>query len=412
MADVKLSTPTTIDASPILNQIISIATGKTPEDTGIQASNLISIGNKVLHSRYNEFVTAMSQVMSYTVFKAERPYRRKYQRMIRTSDRWGNHVRKIGMLSRDFIGDGQWSSNPWNDENMFNTAPEDEAFQTNYYGKDHYELPWKIYKNQLDNAMRSMGEFNSYYSMQLQTINNDWEQGVENYSRQALNNLIGGVLQTGGDFQKVNLLKEYNDANGTSFTVADIHKKENYTDFVRFAYAKIKTYMEYMTERTINFHIPFVNDDSELLDMRRATPKEYQNLYILTNEYEEINARVLAETFNPEYINSDLFERVNYWETMKEPDKIHNGGACVLPTGNNQSYPVDAHATKSIYAVLFDDECIGVNTFDEWTATSPLEAHRGYWANYWHTQVRYWNSFEDNAVVFYLEDGNGKKETK
>lgn len=407
----RLTNLTTVNAAPVLNQIISVATGKNPDDIGYNMSELISIGTIGLKHGYNEFVTAMSQVMMNTIFKPERPYKRKFNRMVRTSERWGDHYRKVTMLSRDLIGDGQWSEESWDKDNMFNAAPVDGVMQFNYYGKDVFEIPYKIYKNQLDNAMTSEANFNSYYRMQLQTVNNDWEQAIENYNRVARNNFIIGVLEEGGTHQKINLLKLYNEKNGTSLTIADVYKKDNYTDFVRFAYGTIKTYMEYMTERTVYFHTPFVDEGTgELLDLRRATPKEYMNLHILTNEYEQINARVLSETFNEKYLDTDLFERVNFWESLSEPDIIHAGGTCLRPNQAGKVINPEAHAKQHVFAFLYDDECIGTNTFDEWSATSPLEAHRGYWNNYIHAQVRYWNSFEDNAVVFYLEDDDSRNE--
>lgn len=401
-----MDTMTTTGSAEILNKIINIATGKEDNPADYSAGELIAVGTKLLKTDFNKFVTAMSQVMSYTIFKTERPYRRKFYNILRTSDRWGNHVRKVGMISREIIDDGQFfteTEKPWNNNNMFNSAPDDEVIQTNYYGKKTMEIPLKRYRNQLDDALSSINEFNTYYSMQMQTVNNDWEQAIENYSRTAVCNMIIGVLSGGSDMSKVNLLTKYNEAMGTSLTADDVHKKENYTDFIRFSYALIKTYMSYMTERSVVFHAPF-EKDGEIIDFRRSTPLEYMNLYILTNEYENINARILADTFNTEYLNSSLFERVNFWENMRDPSHITMGGVYLNPQQEQATIEIGTHADKEIFAVIMDDECVGVNLFDEWTAASPFEAHRGFVNEYWHAQVRYWNSFEDNACVFYIAD--------
>ena len=78
---------------------------------------------------------------------------------------------------------------------MFNSAPTDEVIQTNYYGKKTMEIGLKRFKNQLDDALNSIGEFNTYYAMQMQTVNNDWEQAIENYSRTAVCNMILGNIR-------------------------------------------------------------------------------------------------------------------------------------------------------------------------------------------------------------------------
>ena len=163
-----MDTMTTTGAAEILNKIINIATGREDDPADYSAGELIAVGTKLLKTDFNKFVTAMSQVMSYTIFKTERPYRRKFYNILRTSDRWGNHVRKVGMISRDIMDDGQFfndSEKPWNNNNMFNSAPDDEVIQTNYYGKKTMEIGLKMYKNQLDDALNSINEFNTYYAM-------------------------------------------------------------------------------------------------------------------------------------------------------------------------------------------------------------------------------------------------------
>lgn len=392
----------TVNASETLNKIVGIVTGQEV-NSQVDASELISVGSKLLKTKFNDFVTAMSEVMSRTLFKVERPYRRKFQNIIKTSERWGNHERRIGMISREVIGDGQFSTTDWKDENMYSVAPVDEVIQTNYYGKDTIEIAWKTYKNQLDTALESIGAFNSYYAMQMQTVNNDWEQATENMSRLALLNLIAGVLAGGSDFQKINLLKEYNDKTGENLTMTTVYAPVNYNNFIRFAYARIKTYMQFMTDRTVNFHTQFTDSNNEIIAFRRATPLSFQHLYMLTGEWEEIENRVLVDTFNAEFLNSLNFEKVNYWQDMATPDLINVKATYLTP---KQEIATDTTATedKHIIAVCIDDETVGMNLFDEWSASSPFEAHRGFVNSYLHAQMRYWNSFEDNAIVFYLAD--------
>lgn len=393
-----------VNASATLNQIIGIATGQEV-NSQVDASELISVGSKLLKTKFNDFVTAMSEVMSRTIFKVERPYRRKFQNIVKTSERWGNHERRVGMISREIIGDGQFETESWEDKNMFNIAPVDEVIQSNYYGKDTMEITYKTYRNQLDTALENINAFNSYYTMQMRTVNNDWEQATENHSRLALLNMIVGVVAGGSPFQKINLLKEYNDKTGAGLTMATVYAPENYPNFIKFAYARIKTYMQFMTDRTINFHTQFVDGDGDKIAFRRATPIEYQHLYMLTGEWEEITNRVLTDTFNEQFLNSLNFEKVNYWQSMETPDEINIKATYLTPqqtvttTGNT-----NVMDGKHIIAVCLDDETVGMNLFDEWAASSPFEAHKGYVNTCLHAQMRYWNSFEDNAIVFYIAD--------
>ena len=68
-----MDTMTTTGSAEILNKIINIATGREDNPADYSAGELIAVGTKLLKTDFNKFVTAMSQVMSYTIFKTERP---------------------------------------------------------------------------------------------------------------------------------------------------------------------------------------------------------------------------------------------------------------------------------------------------------------------------------------------------
>ena len=84
----------------ILNQIVTQATGKaviTPTNT----SEFTAVAQIGLLAGYDNLMRAISQVLSKTIIST-RPYSRHFQGLEADAIRYGNHVRKINYIDRDW----------------------------------------------------------------------------------------------------------------------------------------------------------------------------------------------------------------------------------------------------------------------------------------------------------------------
>ena len=84
----------------ILNQIVTQATGKA-QITPTSTSEFTAVAQTGLLAGYDNLMGAISQVLSRTII-CTRPYYRKFQGLEADNIRYGNHVRKINYVDREW----------------------------------------------------------------------------------------------------------------------------------------------------------------------------------------------------------------------------------------------------------------------------------------------------------------------
>lgn len=376
--------------STIVNNVVAQATGK--ELTEFDTKDFITVAQIGLKTGYDTMLNSISQVLSRTIFSV-RPYYAKLGRMRVSNERYGNHVRKLVTLDKEFTDNDEYKAvdGATIDDQKVN-AP--KVLQTNFYGQTTYHKDLTIFRDQMNVAFNGASEFGSFISMILSNASDMIEQANESTARATLANLIAGATV------KVNLLEEYNKAKGLNLKVIDLMKKDNFTDFYQFAYALMKVYSNRMTERTYLYH---QNLDSK--NIMRHTPVQNQRMYV-NNYYDEmIKSTVLSSVFHDDYLKGLQFEQVNFWQSMASPLNI-KGKFTMLQSDGTLKTDSAGKTYSNIFGVLFDEEAAGYTLVNEWSATSPFNAKGGYSTINWHFTDRYWNDFTENAIVFYLEDSS------
>lgn len=391
--------------STVLTDILEQATGQKGL-TAVNTSSFITVAKKGLDAGYDPLSTAISQVLSRTIFSV-RPYTRKFKGLNVSNQRYGNHVRKLLTIDKPFEDDDRFSLMDEASVDQY-TVNKPKVLQTNFYGANVYQKSVTIYKDQLDCAFSSPDEFASFISMVMQNASDMIEQAHEETARATIANLIAGIYsmeteenpETGtakanGQRRAVNLLTLYNQERGTTLTVADVFKAENFEGFVKFAFSTINTIADLMTDRNTLF-------SSQLTDypILRHTPKDRMKFYLYTDLVNKINSEVYSTVFNPDFLKLVDFERVNYWQNALSPSSVK-----VKPTMlKNDGSLIDGTAIemKNVFGVLFDEEAAGYTTVNQWAQPSPFNAKGGYYNQFWHFTDRYWNDFTENAVVFYI----------
>lgn len=89
--------------STVLNDIVKQATGmETMKAT--DTSSFVAQAQTALLAGNDRIMDSISQVLDRTIFSV-RPYSAKFRGLRRTTQQWGNHVRKLGMLDDDWEDD-------------------------------------------------------------------------------------------------------------------------------------------------------------------------------------------------------------------------------------------------------------------------------------------------------------------
>nr|DAU37245.1 MAG TPA: major capsid protein [Caudoviricetes sp.] len=393
--------------STVLTAIANQATGVN-NITPIDTASFVTVAQTALKSGYDPLTTAISQVLSRTIFSV-RPYTRKFRGLNVSNQRYGNHVRKLLTIDKPFEDDDRFKLVDGQSIDQYKVN-KPKVLQTNFYGANTYQKSVTIYKDQLDCAFSSPDEFASLISMVMQNASDMIEQAHEETARATIANLISAVYnmekitdlhepaRANGGRRAVDLLKMYNTLKGTSLKAADLFKSENFESFVKFVFSTINTYADLMSDRSTLFC-------SQLQDYAiiRHTPKVRMKCYLLTDLVNKINSEVYSSVFNPDFLKTVDFETVNYWQNPLSPEHINNKPVWLKTDGS-----VHANTTEvmmsNVVGVLFDEEAAGYTTVNEWSQPTPFNARGGYYNQFWHFTDRYWNDFTENAVIFYIEE--------
>lgn len=396
------------------NQLSTVLTAITNQATGVNnitpldTSSFVSVAQTALKTGYDPLTTAISQVLSKTIFSV-RPYTRKFKGLNVSNQRYGNHVRKLLTIDKPFEDDERLKLVDGESIDQYKVN-KPHVLQTNFYGANVYQKSVTIYKDQLDCAFSSPDEFASFISMVMQNSSDMIEQAHEETARATIANLIGGVyaaevLDTSAGLlaransgrRAINLLKLFNESTGLALKVVDVFKTENFESFVKFAFSTINTIADLMTDRNSLFCSQLTN-----YKVLRHTPKDRMKFYLYTDLVNKINSEVYSTVFNPDFLKVVDFEKVNYWQAALSPSSI-NVKRTMLKKDGTLSVGVQSKI-DNVFGVLFDEDAAGYTTVNEWAQPSPFNARGGYYNQFWHFTDRYWNDFTENAVIFYIED--------
>lgn len=377
----------------VLADITSQAAGQTvlaPVDT----SSFISVGQTALKTGYDVLSTAISQVLSRTIFSV-RPYTDKFRGLDVTEQQYGNITRKLSPVDKPFEEDNRIKLVDGQSVDPFKVN-KPQVVQENFYGANVFQKSVTLYRDQLDCAFSSPDEFGRFIGMIIQNASDMIAQARENTKRAALANLVGAIV---GNYtaQNIRLVSEYNARTGGSDTFADICADGGkYSAFMKFAYARIASLSAMLTERSSKYHANITGKP-----IMRHTPYERQRMYMLAQERYGMEAQVLADTFHDNYLRYSDVETVNFWQSINTPDAI-NVTPAYLNTTTGEIAVGSAVNVAGVFAIIMDEDAAGVTQVNEWN-DSIWNPSGGYTNMFWHFTEKYWNSFTENALVFTLD---------
>lgn len=380
--------------SALLNTLHDMVTGETSQAV-VDTSSFVQVANTTLKTGYDPVLKAISQVMARTIF-ANRPYTGKFRGLMMTNQQFGNHSRKISF--GDTNAENEVAYALTNGESIDQQKVRTPiVLQTNIYGAAVWKDVTTTFKNQLDCAFSGPDELRQFFQAQMQNVVDKMEQRRETTARMTLANLIGGTVKAANTPQVVHLLTEYNAATGKSLTAEDYRSPDNYQDFILWAYARIKTVSDLLTERTVTFHQNVTGKE-----ITRHTPYSLQNLYVLSGNQREIESRILSSVFNPERVKLATTEVVNFWQSLDKPDTINVKASWMDNTGAVQTDSAGTE-TSGVFAVIADREAAGITVVDQSVDVAPYNADGRYQNTFWHYTHRYFNDNTENAAVFLLD---------
>lgn len=383
------------DSHAFLNALYAQAVGG--DLANVNTGDFTTVAQAVLKTGYDNVINSISQVLSRTIFSI-RPYSARFKGLEADAERWGAIVRKVNFVDGELETDDRLPLTNGQSVDQWRINKPD-VLQTNYYGSTEYQRSITIFRDQLDAAFQSEGQFNSFISGVLQNVADQLEQVKEAESRTALANLIAGrQAQEAVNTEKglvINVLQEYYNETGVQLTPANMFSGTNYSQFVRWFFAYINTLTGRMAERTYKYHTNVTGKP-----VARHTAPEFLRAYIYKPMLDKIDSEVLSTIFNPEYLKAIDWEPVNFWQSMEDGKEasITATPTYMLNDGTLQTAAAPVEMTN-VLGVLFDRDAAGITSESTWMQATPLNARGGYYNLFYHFRQMTWVDFTENSIV-------------
>ena len=413
----------------LMNSLVAQATGQA-DVTAVDTSTFVSAGEKVLASGYENTLNALSLVLARTII-AVRPYKAKF-RIIQAIDTgmYSHRLRKISYFARTNLPAGNFNTNlfPGNlktghgegaDSTLGSeavksmwTQNQPVPLEMNFSGSDVWQTSNTTYIDQLKMAFRDERAFADFVAGIMTEWANDIESTKEAFSRMAVLNKIGSIIDKGSASQKINLTYAYNQKFGTNYTSAQL--RTTYLDsFLKFFVAQFKLVSDRLEERSVAYHQDVtasrVNPESgssETLHLLRHTPKADQVAMLYNPLFIDAQAQVLPSIFNPQYLDINNFEPVDYWQSNYDEDArpAIEVTPAVYDSSTGTQIAGDKVELAYVVGLIMDRDALLVDFQLEDALATPVNARKRYY-NTWISMAR--NVIDDpteNAVLFYMED--------
>ena len=415
------------DCHALMNLLVKEATGQDATLQAVDASTFVSCGEAVLASGMENTLNALSLILGRT-FVAARPYNAKLNILNRISTgEYSHRLRKISFYSKDAVASGDWNTQSYTNLSPGFTAGENESggtpqstksqweqmpavpLELNFAGQDVWEDGLTRYEYQVRQAFRSEADFAEFVTGMMVEKGNDIESQKEQFNRLAVLNRIAGLYDLGAAVVakglRRNMTYEYNQKFGTSYTTAQLLGAQ-LKSFLEFFVAEFKKESDWMTNRSATRHwSPAKTIGGVSYTLLRHTPKDRQRAILYRPLITESEARVMPEIFNPQYLNINNYEGVDYWQNPNDPMNIDFIPA--IPDTTAAGFPtVSGSEVKDIVVLglLYDADALMIDYQLESATATALEARKHYSTLWWSFSKNIIDDYTENSVLFFMED--------
>lgn len=397
------------DAAAVMNALVAQATGQT-DIAVVDHQSFIDAGTKVLATGVENTINSIAILIGELIIK-NRPYTGKLKLITPSMNEFSARIAKIDYYAGENEESGAWNTD-LNPDNLVdgedNSSGVGDMWEVNlpkvverfFHSESTWQKHYTYPRVQLQRAFRSEGEFISFWNGVITEVHNDIESTIESRNRALIADRIAGTKalvtdSTLGPECFVDLIKEFNDFYGTTYTRAQI-LSTHAADFLKYVVSRFKVDSDRMTERTVLYHDAMEDSGRYVL---KHTPKEDQRLILYGELFTQTVVNVMPEIFSPGYLSLPQYESVSYWQSTKNRTAIKVTPA--LPDGKEST----EQDIDYVVGILFDKDAImSINQFDGAFET-PLEARKLY-TNMWYTfKFGAVNDYVSPAIVYYL--GNG-----
>lgn len=396
-----------------ITQVATLVNSITSEKIGTSAvletdlSNVVDVGNAIFDNMsYDAFTKSLIDRITRVIF-VDRKYVGALAKLKREQFEYGIKEKIYLTELPVAVDDDAWSLTDQTTYNQdkFNQPSAAALF---YQHQNNFRIDISVAEKQVKTAFANAAELNSFVSMLFNQVDNSLEIKMEGLAEATIASLAAQVIyddipdldpsKTG--IKAVNLLKLYNDQfdpNGADpLTVQDaIYTPE----FIRFAVLTISEYTDRLKKASTLFNIG---------GLVRFTPKDKQELLLLSRFKKSADVYLQSDTFNEEYTALPMSESVAYWQgsgTSYDFDSISKIHVDIKdPADSTKTIEVEF---GGILGILFDYEAAGIDN-EERSVSSHVNAAALFTNFFYHQSCRNWTDANEQAVIFFIGEAEGE----
>ena len=415
-----------LDIHGLINDIFEQATGESAI-AAISTDDFTAVGELVSRVGYENTLNAITQVIGRMI-AAARPYDGKLKLIDETdTGAFTQAFRKVSFYSKKSEAAGGWNTQLYtNLAAGFDNGPNpsggiDQAtgsmwvqnpaipLEMNFFSQNTWDHSITRYLNQLKVAFRDESEFNKFISAMMVELANDIEQERESYRRMTLLSYLGGLYDVdaiGTTGQAINLTAAYNAKFNDTKLTADL-LTTNFKEFLEFLVSTIKQLSNMMTYRSVSNHWTVDKTiGADTYKILRHTPKAMQKLILYRPLLIDAESRVFPEIFNPNFLNIENYEGVDFWQSENAPTEINVTPSIpdIAGTNNGEQQAGSAVNLKTVIGVMFDTDALwDANMWDD-ALTSPIEAKKKYYNTIFSFNHGSYIDYSEKGVLLYMAD--------
>lgn len=406
------------DIYALLSATMQQLTGESSY-TVIDAQGFADAGKLAMEYSTDEIFNALSIVCG-KMLMAVRPYKAKFWILDSISDgEFSALVREISFYSDKPLPSGAYNTQLYtnladgfdNGTNPSGGTDQSTGSMWEQHPKYPFEMNWlnsetwqdclTRYEHQLRIIFLSEDEFARFWEGMITEKASDIELEKESYNRLTMLSRMGlasamaeSTSAIKGRLTAIDMTAAFNSEMGTNYS-RDQLLTTYIKEFSQFFSKTFKDYSDLMEDKSIFFqYAPTKSVGGKTLYITRHTPKSEQRFMLFKPFWERVKTYVLADIFNPEYLDLEKqFESVTYWQalTYDIEDRASVNMYLTVPGWLESAITSGVTTTdtkytfnKYVLGALFDRTAVATQFQYEDAKTTPVEARKHYY-NTWYT---------------------------
>lgn len=372
----------------ILKPVTSEVLGK--EDVLAEdLSNIVDVGNQIVDSEnIDNYVKKLIDRIGKVVF-VNRVYAGGVPSVLMDSWEFGSIVEKISADMPDADTNDSWNLQDGQEYSQ-DTFYQPKVSAKFFNSQVTFDVKLSFTSKQVQESFTSINDLNAFLSMLQTGVQNSMTVKLDGLIMRTINNMTSQILNGGQTMQKVNLLAQYNTANGTTLTAGKAMQDK---DFLKFASLIIKQYQARITKMSTLF-----NQSGKA----RFTNTDDLHTVLLSDFADSADVYLMSDTLHNDIVSLPAHETVPYWQGSGKQYGFNDVSTIDAKIKDSTNTAKEVKQT-GILGVMFDTNALGVSNLDQRTTTA-YNARAEFYTNFYKLDAGFFNDLDENFVVFYIAD--------